>query len=81
MAKKESKMAIIITIDNNGRVEVSGFPTHVGIATDIMSKAQTRVFDWFLERARQGKLKEDGTIEMNKIITPDKNIILPGGNA
>lgn len=78
--KEEYVIKMTVTITRNGQINVHSFPKNVHQATQIMDDAKKAVINYFLEKAMTGKLDQLGNVTDNKIIVPDKNIILPGGN-
>lgn len=73
--KKAFAVKIVITVTNDGQVNVSGFPKNLPQATGIMDMGKNAVVNYFVQKARSGDLDDNGIVTDDKIIKPDKNII------
>lgn len=65
---------VVIIVNNDGSVQVSGFPTNLIAAMNIMNAGMTRVAEHFARMAQQGKVDDNLTLEQSRIIQPDNGI-------
>ena len=65
---------IIITLTQDGRVSVAGFPNNLHQAMGLIDAAKTAVVKHFIEKANAGNLDENGNIN-ERIIKPE--ILIP----
>ena len=70
------EMKIMVKKDNS--VVVQGFPNNYMAAVNLLQIAEKNVIEFFVNKALAGKLDPAGSIINNKIITPEKSIILMG---
>ncbi len=74
-------LRVVITIDKNNNLSVSGFPSNFGQAMAVMQSATHAVAKEFVDRAMIGKLDEKLNLIQDKILVPKPApIILPVGN-
>ena len=64
-----------ITLMNNGRIAVNGFPGDLEVAQDWLSAAAKVIVRHFITCAKAGELDEHNRIIEKKIITQDKKLV------
>jgi len=71
-------LEIKIMVKKDNSVVVQGFPNNYMAAVNLLQIAEKNVIEFFVNKALAGKLDPAGSIINNKIINPEKPIILMG---
>ena len=64
-----------ITLMNNGRIAVNGFPGDLEVAQDWLSAAAKVIVRHFITCAKAGELDENNRIIEKSIIVPKKTLV------
>lgn len=82
MSKKGNKkarpvplFAVRINVFNNGDINVMGFPNNLDMALGTMDRAKNTVVKYFIEKAKEGRLSDQNTVDGGNIIVPQKGIL------
>lgn len=67
---KKSAYQIVITVGQDGRVEVIGFPVNYNAAMQIMGAGTARVAQHFVNKARDGEVDDNLNLQNSRIIKP-----------
>lgn len=66
---------IRVTALSDGNINVTGFPTNIHAALQIIAGATQAITSHFLSEAQAGNVDEAGTIVPKKIITKDNKFV------
>ena len=67
--------AMKVIVMSDGSVNVDGFPTDLHVAISWMDSATRAVINYFIDKAKRGKLDSNNRVEQKKILTKDKRLV------
>lgn len=74
-------LSISINCMSDNSISVSGFPSNLCQALDILATAQKAVLSHFLNQSKEGNLDNNLTIIPSPIITRDSKLVVPNGKS
>ena len=66
---------IVITLTQDGRVSVGGFPNNLHQAIGVLDAAKNAIVNHFIDKAKGGNLDDKGNVTDERIIKP--SLIVP----
>lgn len=71
---------IKITILDNGKINVTGFPLDANLAMGWMQQAQQALVAFFIAKAKAGELDENNKVIEKKILTRNSKLVDGSGD-